>query len=38
MGKTVGIEPATSLFMISHPANDAIERKQTKSIAQQMPI
>ena len=27
LGKTVIIEPATSLFIISHPACDAIERK-----------
>ena len=26
-GKTVGIEPATSLFTISRPADDAIVRK-----------
>ena len=26
-GKTVSIEPATSLFIISHPACDAIWRK-----------
>ena len=36
MGKTVRIEPATSLFIISHPVCDAIVRKKTKNVTQQM--
>ena len=31
-GKTVRIEPATSLFIISHPVCDAIVRKLTKNV------
>ena len=34
--KPVRIAPPTSLFIISHPVCDAIVRKQTKSVTQQM--
>ena len=35
-GKTVGIEPATSLSIISRPADDTIVKKWTKNVAQQI--
>ena len=38
LGKTVRIEPATSLFIISHPVCDAVVRNSAKTVAQQMLI